>query len=179
MKELTTLITVKTIEEDDGSHRYVLERIWDPKQPKVTIITLYPSISELVITDLTTMHMTNSIHKLGFGGFFSVNLFSKPRFPEFPKNGKHTYNFKTATNKSNDEQILACCKDSNLIILAYGSLPEKNKQVKQRLKQLLALLKKEDLSEKVKVLTDSNKLKCYHPLSPKVQKNWVLVDSQL
>lgn len=84
VKELSKEIITKVIEEDSGTHRYVLERIWDAKQPIVTVITLYPSSSELVITDTTTMLVTNNVYKLGFGGFFSVNLYSKIQLPDFP-----------------------------------------------------------------------------------------------
>lgn len=84
VKELSKEIVTKVIEEDSGAHRYVLERIWDDKQPIVTVITLYPSSSELVITDTTTMLVTNNVYKLGFGGFLSVNLYSKIHFPDSP-----------------------------------------------------------------------------------------------
>lgn len=84
VKELSKEMVTKVIEEDSGAHRYVLERIWDDKQPIVAVITLYPSSSELVITDTTTMLVTNNVYKLGFGGFLSVKLYSKVLFPDSP-----------------------------------------------------------------------------------------------
>lgn len=94
VKELSKEIVTKVIEEDSGAHRYVLERIWDDKQPIVTVITLYPSSSELVITDTTTMLVTNNVYKLGFGGFLSVNLYSKIGFPDslMILEGRKTFN---------------------------------------------------------------------------------------
>ena len=172
VQELKVNIATKVIEEDSGEHRYVLEKVWDPKQPMATVITLYPSTSELVITDTTTMLITNNVYKLGFGGYFSVNLFSKINLPDFPTKNGSKRNYKTATNKTNDEHILDCCKNSDVVILAYGSLPSKNKQVKQRLDQLLNLLDKDGLMNKTKTLIDPDKKDCCHPLAPKVRSVW-------
>ena len=56
VKELTANIATKITEEDSGTHRYVLERNWSNKKTATmaTILTLYPSTSELLITDTTT-----------------------------------------------------------------------------------------------------------------------------
>jgi len=77
------------------------------------------------------------------------------------------------TDSVNDEIIINSVKDSELIILAYGSMPNKNKQVKQRLDDLLALLKKKRLGKKIRMLTDEEKEKCFHQLSVKVRKQWM------
>lgn len=174
VRELTMTIASKIVEEDSGEHRYILEKVWNTKQPMATVITLYPSTSELVITDTTTMLITNNIYKLGYGGYFSVNLFSKINLPDFPTKKGGTRNFKTATNKKNDEYILECCKKSDMVILACGSLPSKNKQVKQRLDQLLSVLEKGDVMNKTKTLVDPVKNKSCHPLAPNVRYNWVM-----
>jgi len=165
---------VKMIEADNGSHRYVLERVWNDKQPMVTVITLYPSTSELIITDTTTMLITNNVYKLGFGGYFSVNLFSKINLPDSPDKTGKKRNYKTATNKTNDEHIIESCKNSKQVILACGSLPTKNKQVGKRVDQLFTLLKEEKLMDKVVTLTAPNEDICSHPLAPKVRNQWNL-----
>lgn len=84
VKELTASMATKVIEEDSGTHRYVLERSWNKKgkAKMATVITLYPSTSELILTDTTTMLITNNIYKLGYDGFFSVNIFSKVNLPD-------------------------------------------------------------------------------------------------
>jgi len=165
---------VKIIEADNGGHRYVLERIWNDKEPMVTVVTLYPSTSELVLMDTTTMLITNNVYKLGFGGYFSVNLFSKINLPDFPNKLGKKRNYKTATNKTNDEHIIECCKNAKQVILAYGSLPTKNKQVRKRVEQLLELLKEEKLMDKVVTLTTPESDDCCHPLAPKVRNQWNL-----
>lgn len=179
VKELQKEIVTKVIEEDSGSHRYVLERVWDDKQPLVTVITLYPSSSELVITDTTTMLVTNNVYKLGFGGFYSVNLYSKIQFPDSPTKKERTRNYKTATNKTNDQYILEYCQKADEIIIAVGSLPAKNKTVKQRHQAILNTLEKEDLLEKTKTLIDPVKKVLCHPLAPKVRNNWHLKNSAI
>ena len=177
VKELTANIATKITEEDSGTHRYVLERNWSNKKTATmaTILTLYPSTSELLITDTTTKLITNNIYKLGYEGFFSVNLFSKLNFIDPPKNKKLKRNYKTASNATNDKYIIECAKKSDIVILAYGSLPSKNKQVKARLDQVLRLLEKEKLMSKVKTLTDENAEKSFHPLSGRVRKKWNLI----
>jgi|SRR5699024_4934335 len=177
VKELTANIATKITEEDSGTHRYVLERNWSNKKTATmaTILTLYPSTSELIITDTTTKLITNNIYKLGYEGFFSVNLFSKLNFIDPPKNKKLKRNYKTASNATNDKYIIECAKKSDIVILAYGSLPSKNKQVQIRLDQVMKLLEKEKLMSKVKTLTDLKEEKCFHPLSTNVRKNWNLI----
>lgn len=179
VKELSKEIITKVIEEDSGTHRYVLERIWDDKQPIVTVITLYPSSSELVITDTTTMLVTNNVYKLGFGGFISVNLYSKIHFPDSPTKKDRARNYKTATNKTNDEYILESCKKADEIIIAVGSLPSKNKLVAQRLQSILTTLKEEGLLDKTKSLIDQEKQVLCHPLAPKARNSWTLKNSPI
>lgn len=174
VKELSASMTTKVIEEDSGTHRYVLERAWNKKgkAKMATVITLYPSTSELILTDTTTMLITNNIYKLGYDGFFSVNLYSKVNLPVSPSKSGSKRNFKTATNATNDKYILECAKNSEIVILAYGSLPSKNKQVQQRLDKVLTLLEKEGLAEVTRVLTDPEKKTCVHPLASKARNNW-------
>lgn len=83
VKELTASMATKVIEEDSGTHRYVLERSWNKKgkAKMATVITLYPSTSELILTDTTTMLITNNIYKLGYDGFSQLTYFPKLTFP--------------------------------------------------------------------------------------------------
>lgn len=177
VKELTATIKTNLIEEETGSHRYVLERSWNTRgKPKMaTILTLYPSTSELILTDLTTMLITNNIYKLGYDGFYSVNLYSKLSFSDRSLNKSNMRDFDGATNSTNEAQIIECAKKSNIVILAYGSLPDKNKKVKQNLENLMAILEREALFDKVKTLSDNRGEKCFHPLSSHVRKEWNLI----
>ncbi|MGO3201596.1 MAG: DUF1643 domain-containing protein, partial [Ruoffia tabacinasalis] len=114
-----------------------------------------------------------------FGGFLSVNLYSKIHFPDSPTKKDRARNYKTATNKTNDEYILESCKKADEIIIAVGSLPSKNKLVAQRLQSILTTLKEEGLLDKTKSLIDQEKQVLCHPLAPKARNSWTLKNSPI
>ena len=76
-KKLSVNIKVEIIESSNKQHRYILSKQWDNIKPMVTVLTLYPSSSDLVGDDMTMMLITKNVYKLGYGGFYSVNLYSK------------------------------------------------------------------------------------------------------
>ena len=128
-KILTSNIQIEIFMSDDKKERYILKKIWDIEKPIVTIITLYPSTSDLIINDSTTTFITNNVFKCGFGGFYSVNLYSKI------STGKRE--FGKQDTKVNDNYILKCAKISDNIIIACGSLPKTNKLVQNRLNTII------------------------------------------
>lgn len=166
VKEVSSTIDVKITESDDGEHRYAIKRIWDAESPLVTVLTLYPTQSTIVENDLTNFLITSNVFKLGYGGYYSTNLFSE----KLIEKSKYGY----TTDNVNDEFIVNSAKDSEFIILAYGSMPTKRKQVRERLNDVLTLLDKKRLSKKIRILTDEEKINCYHPLSVKVRKQWII-----
>ena len=147
---LTSNIQIEILMSDDKKERYILKKIWDTEKPIATIITLYPSTSDLIINDSTTTFITNNVFKCGFGGFYSVNLYSKI------STGKRE--FGKQDTKVNDNYILKCAK--------------KNKIVQNRLNSIIELLTKNKLRKKILFLTDSNKQDNFHPLAPKVRAKW-------
>lgn len=167
INEIKVTITTEIAESDDGRQRYSLKKIWDKKKPLVTVLTLYPTSAGYVESDLTSMLITNNVYKLGYGGFYSVNLYSK-KVADKQKKIYYTDDF-------NDTCIVECVKDSEMIIFAQGNLPNKNKKVKGRLDDVISKLKKEGLTKKIYKLTDKDKKVCYHPLASKVRKKWIIV----
>ena len=163
-KILTSNIQIEIFMSDDKKERYILKKIWDIEKPIATIITLYPSTSDLIINDSTTTFITNNVFKCGFGGCYSVNLYSKI------STGKRE--FGKQDTKVNDNYILKCAKVSDKIIIACGSLPKTNKLVQNRLNSIIELLTKNKLRKKILFLTDSNKQDNFHPLAPKVRAKW-------
>ena len=135
VKQISATIKVEVTESDDAKHRYVLYKEWDKDKPTCTIITLFPGSAELVITDTTQMLITNQLYTMGYGSFYSVNLFSKVGI-----SARGQKAFANATNKTNDDTILDCVGKSKAIIFAWGSLPDKNKVVKQRVDRLISKL---------------------------------------
>lgn len=168
-KQSNISIDIKIIESGNKHHRYVLSKQWSSK-PMATVLTLYPSSSNLVEDDMTMMLITNNIHKLGYGGFYSVNLFSKYKIDK--------KNYMKATNIDNDYHILECVKKSSEIIFAYGSLPIKNKQVAKRLNDLRNLLENNQLSHSIKYLTDEHQEVCFHPLASQVREKWYTMNRE-
>jgi len=167
VKESTTAIDVTFLESDDGKHRYATKRVWDVESPLVTVLTLYPTNFNYVENDLTNFLITSNVYKLGYGGYYSVNLFSEKLIDK--------KKYKYMSDDVNDEIIVNSVKDSELIILAYGSMPKKSKRVRERLDELVDLLKQKKLEKKIRTLSDEEKINCYHPLAVKARKHWVLM----
>lgn len=164
-KHLSVNIKIEIVESSNKQHRYVLSKQWNDK-PMVTVLTLYPSSSNLVGDDMTMMLITQNVYKLGYGGFYSVNLFSKYNIDK--------RNYLKATNVDNDYHIVECVKNSSEIIFACGSLPLKNKQVAKRLYKINQILEDNQLNQKIRYLTDRYQEINFHPLASKVRKSWIL-----
>lgn len=163
----TASINVEVIESEDHQHRFVLQKSWNKRKPMATIITLYPGGADLVVSDMTQMLITNELYKKGFGGFYSVNLFS-----EIGLYKKTSKKMKDVNNVVNNEIILECAKKSKQVIFAWGSLPKKNALVNSHVENLVETLS--GIKEKCVVLSDDIGEGCYHPLASKVRYNWKL-----
>lgn len=59
-----------------GNYRYKLWRIWDNTKPLAMCIGLNPSTANSEKDDATIHILNNSLYKLGYGGFYMMNLFS-------------------------------------------------------------------------------------------------------
>lgn len=164
----TANIKVEVIESEDHQHRYVLQKVWNKRKPMATIVTLYPGGADLVVSDTTQMLITNELYKKGFGGFYSVNLFSEIGF--YKKSKKKLKDF---NNEVNNEIILECAKKSKQIIFAWGSLPKKNPLVSKYVEELVDKLS--EVKENCFMLTDDIGEENYHPLANKVRYNWNFV----
>lgn len=158
-------IEIEILQSKDKKNRYILKKVWDRKLPKVTVLTLYPSNNDLITNDLTTTLITNNVYKMGYGGFFNVNLFSKI----------FTGKRELFNNKYNDDCILECVKNSELVIIACGSLPQKNKKVEKRFKEIINKIEYNVSESKLCYLTDVERDKCFHPLAPSVREKWNLM----
>lgn len=62
---------------DCRKYRYKLWRIWDNDLPKAMCIGLNPSTANETKNDPTITHLTKALQKLGYGGFYMVNLFAR------------------------------------------------------------------------------------------------------
>lgn len=161
----TASINVEVIESEDHQQRFVLQKSWNKRKPMATIITLYPGGADLVISDMTQMLITNELYKKGFGGFYSVNLFSEIGLWEKSNKPK-----KHISSLANNEIILECAKKSKKVIFAWGSLPKKNALAGKNVEELIEKLL--EVKDKCFVLTDDIGESCYHPLASKVRYGW-------
>lgn len=61
---------------EDKKHRFVLSRIWDKQKPYVMFIGLNPSTADGNTDDATIRRLRGFSSRLGYGGFYIVNLFT-------------------------------------------------------------------------------------------------------
>lgn len=164
----TASINVEVIESEDHQQRFVLQKSWNKRKPMATIITLYPGGADLVVSDMTQMLITNELYKKGFGGFYSVNLFS-----EIGLYSKSSKKINAPSNLVNNEIILECAKKSEQVIFAWGSLPKTNTLVSKCVEDLVNKLV--EVKDRCFMLTDGVGENCYHPLASRVRYKWNFV----
>lgn len=164
MKTLeTTLHTTATFSED-GSKRYLLQKTWDPKLPKLTIIMVAPSTASAVALDTTTQLTLNNAARLGFGAVSIVNLFAT----------LNDFALKEAETEDADNLnvIVQEAEKADVVVYAAGIGKAKNKSFQLRQQQVLNALR--PYESKLNCLTnESGNARLQHPLSPAV-RTWFL-----
>jgi hypothetical protein len=110
-----------------GKYRYKLWRIWDERLPKVMCIGLNPSTANAIRLDPTITNLIKMLKKLGYGGFYMMNLFawisSKPE-------DLLTCENPIGENESKLKEIEAICDD---VIVCWGNF----KQAENRIQEVL------------------------------------------
>lgn len=76
MKEEATVIKNFAVYNDEETHRYVLCRIWDEKKPIPLFVSKMSGQADGIFLELTNSLITNNLYKLGYGGYYTVNLCS-------------------------------------------------------------------------------------------------------
>lgn len=104
-----------------GRFRYVLTREWDDYLPTVAFVMLNPSTADAVTDDPTIRKCIGFATRLGFGGLAVVNLYAyratKPadlRAAGWP------------VGPENDHFIAGVCRESSMVICAWGSNAARN-----------------------------------------------------
>lgn len=166
MQTIKNTLETEAIFSDDQQHRYLLKKIWDEDKQAITIITMYPHYDGVLNIDLTTQLIINKISKREeLGTIYFVNLYSNITTPI---NLKHLEN---AYDKHTDIQIMKAVKESDEVILAWGSYAKKP-VVEMRVKEVLEMLKPH--KKKVKYLINPETNEIMHPLNPKARQKWML-----
>ncbi|MGO2108801.1 MAG: DUF1643 domain-containing protein, partial [Staphylococcus equorum] len=129
----------------------------------ITIITMYPHYDGILNIDLTTQLIMNKVSEMeAFGSINFVNLYSNITTHI---NIKHL----DAYDKHTDIQIMKSVKESDEVILAWGSFAKKP-VVEARVNEILEMLKPH--KKKVKQLINPETNEIMHPLNSKARSKW-------
>jgi len=147
MKEKKINLVTEVVCSDDGSHTYEIKKTWDKQKRKGLVIELYPTSSDAMNMDLSTMHLMNHANELGFGTVRIVNLYST------------IYNSKPLaksleTEATNIKYILNILDSPDIseynIVIAWGSSLSSNKKTIEKKLMLLSAMKEKKLFKQVK-----------------------------
>lgn len=165
MKTETTTIKNKAIFSDDGKHRLLFSREWDKNKKSAMIIMINPNSADTLSMDLTTMLVLNNLNKLGFGSVNIVNLYSRIT----DKLNLRFNSDEDLLDSENDSIISKYAEQSDVVIIAWGSIGSNSQRVRDRQTELLGILK--PYADNLYKIGDSG----YHPLTPAVRNEWELV----
>ena len=149
------------IYNEDKSHRYLLSRLWDKEKPTVMFFTKNSGQADGIYIELTNNIITNNLYRLGYGGYYAVNLYSA-----VDRSCKDMY------DKETDSIIKKYIKLSSEIIIAWGSLT--TNMLKERETAVIDILNKS--GKRLLTVCDSNGHKNVHPLTPSVRQGFLLAD---
>lgn len=128
----TATIQSKAIFSIDRKHRYLLERCWDDRKKKATVIMINPSFADELKTDLSILKLMNFLIDHDYGTLRVVNLYAfiSTDPSQLKKNPD-------AVGELNDQYIKESIENTDLIIIAWGVERDKYKVRKNQLKMLL------------------------------------------
>lgn len=154
---------------DDGRHRLLLKKVWNSKQPLVTVITKFPNYDGDIKVDLTTQLIINNVSDMGFGGVQMVNLCSNM---QMHKQADEVEDF---IHEDTDKFILKAIESSDTVIFAWGSITSKIFSV--RVKDIHTML--EPYPDKIRVLINPSSKKLCHPLTPAARSLWMVEKGEI
>ena len=110
-----------------GKYRYKLWRIWDKNLPLAMCIGLNPSKANSNKNDQTIIHLIKMLSKLGYGGFYMMNLFAwiSPKPQDLL-----TCPDPLGDNNGKLKEVESICQD---VIVCWGDF----KQAEERIKDVL------------------------------------------
>ena len=161
-------IKCEAIFNDDKTHRFLLKRIWDKDKPTVAVVMLQPSLSDTIVTDVTTERCINNIARLeNYGGVQIVNLYSllTPKL-NFRWNSDEDLNA-----PENNEYIKKAANECEVVVLAWGRSTTNNDRIADRAVAVVNMLLKH--KDKLVVISDGER-SGLHPLCPSLNAHWYL-----
>ena len=172
----TSTISITATFNEERTHRYTLRREWDSTKKSACIIMSNSSNADVMRGDLTSLLIQNNLSALGYGAVIAVNLFSyRCTKLDLSKDVDIT----ELTNTDNEQQIVQAVKDSDITILAIGTLCKTYKRAVPYQNRLHDLLR--DYQDKVHVIAAPCGTEGLHPLSGKLRADgsWSLVKYKL
>jgi len=172
----TNTISITATFNEERTHRYSLRREWDSSKKSTCIIMSNSSNADVAKGDLTSLLIQNNLAALDYGAVIAVNLFSyRCSKLDLSKDVDIT----TLTNKDNEQQIVQAVKDSDITILAIGTLCKTYKRALPYQNRLYDLLR--DYQDKIHVIAAPCGTEGLHPLSGKLRADgsWELVKFKL
>ncbi|MDR0442480.1 MAG: DUF1643 domain-containing protein [Treponema sp.] len=146
IKEKSATIKSRAVFSKDEKHRYLLERIWNDKKKKATVIMLNPSFADELKTDQTICKVMNFLIEKDFGTLRVVNLYAFiSSEPSHPKKNHDV------VGELNNQYILDAINDTDVIIIAWGV--EKKEYIK-RIAEVKEILSKSGKKIKTFIVND-------------------------
>lgn len=108
-----------------GNYRYKLWRIWDRSKPIAMCIGLNPSKANSEKDDATINILKSCLYKLGYGGFYMMNLFAW--ISPHPKD-LLTCPDPLGQNNHKLKEVEAFCND---VIVCWGTFPQAQERIKE------------------------------------------------
>ena len=164
-------IRFTAIYNESKTMRYSLKRTWDDSKSTATIImSNAPLVEDITKSDLTSMLIQNNLSTLDYGSVTCVNLFSY-MCQKLDLSG----DIKHLTDDENTNQILQSVQETDITIIAIGSLAKTYKKVSIYQNRLYDLLR--DYQDKVHIICAPDGSEGNHPLSAKLREvgSWELV----
>lgn len=169
MKVETATVKNEIFMNEEGTHRYLLQRHWGkPNTAIVAIITLRPVSIEPLHQDLTLMLIQNHVADMGYSGFVSLNLVS-----EINQTNKKDEDMMDVDIEDELFREVLNKKEVQQIIIACGSAISKKGVLQSRLKEILNLLTEVNKEKVVAIVNDEGQP--IHPLVPSIRSEpWKL-----
>jgi hypothetical protein len=132
IEEKLASIQTRVVFSKDKKYRYLLERVWNDKKEKATVIMINPNFADELKTDLTVCKLMNFLIDNDFGTLRIVNLYSFiSSCPPHCKDNQY------AIGELNDQYVMEAISDTDQIIIAWGIEKNKYKERKIELKEIL------------------------------------------
>jgi len=171
----TSTINFTATFSDCKTMRYSLKRTWnESKKTACIIMSNAPLVEDITKSDLTSMLIQNNLSSLDYGSVTCVNLFSY-MCQKLDLSG----DMKGFTDESNTEVILQAVQETDITILAIGSISRTYRKVALYENRLHNLLR--DYQNKIHVIAAPDGSEGHHPLSAKLRESgsWELIKFKL